>query len=105
MGGWKGYLGTRRYLKLLQRGAHEAKLDDDYTKWLDAMDCVPSNERGQEYYTAPDGTRVKVSAAWAMLYVLSISSQGKQGCSCGVSARPASMQREVLLLLKREQAL
>ena len=37
-----------RYLKLLQRGAHEAKLDDDYTKWLDAMNCVPSNKRGQE---------------------------------------------------------
>ena len=59
----KGYQGTCRYLKLLQSGAHEAKLDDDYTKWLDAMDCVPNNERGQEYYTAPDGTRVKVRAA------------------------------------------
>ncbi len=64
----EGYQGICRYLKLLQRGAHEAKLDDDYTSWLDAMDCVPNNGRGQEYYTAPDGTRVRVSAAlpWRM---------------------------------------
>ena len=49
-----------RYLKLLQSGAHEAKLDQEYTAWLDSMACVPNKERGDKYYTAPDGSRVKV---------------------------------------------
>ncbi len=50
-----------RYLKLLQSGAHEANLDQEYTAWLDDMACVPNKERGDDYYTAPDGTKVKVS--------------------------------------------
>ena len=56
-------LCKRRYLKLLQSGAHEAKLDQEYKAWLDSMACVPNRERGDDYYTAPDGSKVKVTAA------------------------------------------
>ena len=49
-----------RYLKLLQSGAHEVDLNPEYTAWLDGLDYVPNRERGQEYYTAPDGSKVKV---------------------------------------------
>lgn len=51
-----------RYLKLLQSGAHETDLDHDYTEWLNEMACVPNKERGDEYYTAPDGSKVKVES-------------------------------------------
>ena len=56
-----------RYLKLLQSGAHEAKLDQVYTAWLDSMACVPNKERGDDYYTAPDGSQVKVAAVLLIL--------------------------------------
>ena len=48
-----------RYLKLLQTGAHEWKLDGSFTAWLDSMPSVDQRARGPEYYTAPEGSAVK----------------------------------------------
>ncbi|BDA50341.1 hypothetical protein COCOBI_16-0170 [Coccomyxa sp. Obi] len=48
-----------RYLKLLQDGAREWRLDSGYSAWLDSLPSVPSRSRGPDYYTSPSGAPVK----------------------------------------------
>lgn len=55
-------LALCRYLKLLQDGAHEWKLDSNYSAWLDSLPSVPSRDRGAEYFTSPAGRPIKVQS-------------------------------------------